>query len=487
MAATSAQVPSTEDDEAWLYGDENKAPKGDESSSKVTENGDTNENKSAIKSREGSKEPGKKDDKEEGEMSGEEKEEEDDSDDDDVQVTIGDIKTWTASDTPRNLFKGGTAYQKTGAGGTSVQKGASGKGLDIEAQGTINGVPVYEFDLSSLKTEDKPWNKPGADITDYFNYGFTEETWELYCEKHNRLRADNHAPLGGTKTSSHSVSGGTRSFEKRDKDSSQIGSSIPTTSQVGKRFNTNVPTRKMSGTIDVIGSTARSSRRPGDHESSEDYRKYNQTSVPPPGVPDYSMPPPGMPPPGVPPPGVAPSAVPPPPGVTVSGATYVGTDPYDPYYATVTTDRSQPPPGFTVPTYNYDSTHSSYGISYTEPHHANWESSYEDRWRHRELSPEADLYGRDRDSYRRDRGDRDRERDRDRDSHRERGRDRERDRERRDRSRSGDRDSSRHRTRRKKEDEADHHKSKHRSKSKKKRDKDDPDSSQPNDDSETKD
>ena len=31
----------------------------------------------------------------------------------------------------------------------------------------------------------------GADITDYFNYGFTEETWQQYCEKQRRLIAMN--------------------------------------------------------------------------------------------------------------------------------------------------------------------------------------------------------------------------------------------------------------------------------------------------------
>lgn len=34
----------------------------------------------------------------------------------------------------------------------------------------------------------------GADITDYFNYGFTEDTWKQYCEKQRRLRMDLNMP-----------------------------------------------------------------------------------------------------------------------------------------------------------------------------------------------------------------------------------------------------------------------------------------------------
>ncbi|KAI5181514.1 hypothetical protein NEOKW01_1695 [Nematocida sp. AWRm80] len=35
---------------------------------------------------------------------------------------------------------------------------------------------------------DKPWNKPGEDITDYFNYGFNETTWKEYLSKQRKLR-----------------------------------------------------------------------------------------------------------------------------------------------------------------------------------------------------------------------------------------------------------------------------------------------------------
>lgn len=55
----------------------------------------------------------------------------------------------------------------------------------------INGVPATEFSVESL--EDKPWRKPGADITDYFNYGFNEITWQAYCERQRRLRMESGA------------------------------------------------------------------------------------------------------------------------------------------------------------------------------------------------------------------------------------------------------------------------------------------------------
>ena len=32
----------------------------------------------------------------------------------------------------------------------------------------------------------------GADISDYFNYGFTEEIWVQYCDRQRRLRAENN-------------------------------------------------------------------------------------------------------------------------------------------------------------------------------------------------------------------------------------------------------------------------------------------------------
>lgn len=69
--------------------------------------------------------------------------------------------------------------------------------------GTINGVPAADFNLDSL--EDKPWRKPGADITDYFNYGFNEDTWRAYCERQKRSVSMVLSQPQNTFVSSHQI------------------------------------------------------------------------------------------------------------------------------------------------------------------------------------------------------------------------------------------------------------------------------------------
>ena len=41
---------------------------------------------------------------------------------------------------------------------------------------------------TDLGEKDKPWRLPGADQTDFFNYGFDEFTWAAYCLKQKTLR-----------------------------------------------------------------------------------------------------------------------------------------------------------------------------------------------------------------------------------------------------------------------------------------------------------
>ncbi|KAI1702972.1 calcineurin-like phosphoesterase domain-containing protein [Ditylenchus destructor] len=57
---------------------------------------------------------------------------------------------------------------------------------------------VYDADLSAMGTY-RPWMLPGADITDYFNFGFNEDTWNRYCERQQKL----HAEFTGDQASVH--------------------------------------------------------------------------------------------------------------------------------------------------------------------------------------------------------------------------------------------------------------------------------------------
>lgn len=113
------------------------------------------------------------------------KSDQDESDsDDDVTITIGDIKSTTNYNIKQrgNLLAQGTAAAqekpKTTMGKFSIE--------EFESVGTISGQLAHEFSIDSL--EEKPWRKPGADITDYFNYGFNEETWRAYCERQKKMR-----------------------------------------------------------------------------------------------------------------------------------------------------------------------------------------------------------------------------------------------------------------------------------------------------------
>lgn len=47
-----------------------------------------------------------------------------------------------------------------------------------------------DLDADFPSEDDKPWRRPGSDITDYFNYGFDEFTWASYCLKQQELRKE---------------------------------------------------------------------------------------------------------------------------------------------------------------------------------------------------------------------------------------------------------------------------------------------------------
>ena len=222
-----------------------------------------------------------------------EEDDDDDDDEDDVQINIGDYKPGSLSLTPGpiniNMKKGPSA----GAAKTKVVA------VDLNAEGTVNGESIYDFNVDTI--EEKPWTKPGADITDYFNYGFTEENWKLYCLKQRKLRqevADEGMP--------HQSSGPSNQKPGRDYNNRSVDSIVNENSKYsGQQLKAlgagPPPGRKPCGSIDVIGTQSGGipSRRPMDQNDFDaNPNKIQVLSRPPPlGPPppfNMSMPPPHL-------------------------------------------------------------------------------------------------------------------------------------------------------------------------------------------------
>ncbi|XP_026803914.3 pre-mRNA 3'-end-processing factor FIP1 isoform X3 [Pangasianodon hypophthalmus] len=178
----AAEAPAGDEEEEWLYGDEGETKETEEEEAKL--NAAVSAPSAPAAPEENSTGNGVAS-QEEAQGDNEDSESDSDDDDDDVRVTIGDIKTGA----PQYTSYGAAPVNlniKTGGSRPYGAVGAKVKGVDLDAPGSINGGPVLEVDMESF--EEKPWRKPGADLSDYFNYGFNEETWKAYCEKQKRLR-----------------------------------------------------------------------------------------------------------------------------------------------------------------------------------------------------------------------------------------------------------------------------------------------------------
>nr|CAG4650421.1 EOG090X0BVA [Sida crystallina] len=244
---------------------------------------------------------------------GDEDEDDDDDDesDDDVKITIGDITANPATYTSSfNLKRGAPGQNNQGTGEKS-------KFTTEEFDGSmaINGVPAHEFSLDSL--EEKPWRKPGADITDYFNYGFNEMTWQSYCDRQRRLRMESGAGI----PASLGLGPPPKVFPLPVIPVAPVPIPISVVNENSKYAGSVAvkkagppPARKMAGAIDVIGGGNLSSRRPESGVSPpatnlEETPVVEKASV---SAPDFSRPPPGFPNMALPPPFVPPPALPPP-------------------------------------------------------------------------------------------------------------------------------------------------------------------------------
>lgn len=57
--------------------------------------------------------------------------------------------------------------------------------IEPTATGIFDARSILELDLSALT--EKQWRRPGSDISDWFNYGFDELSWEAYCYRRRDL------------------------------------------------------------------------------------------------------------------------------------------------------------------------------------------------------------------------------------------------------------------------------------------------------------
>lgn len=57
--------------------------------------------------------------------------------------------------------------------------------INPDMPGVMDGRSILDVDLAALA--DKPWRRPGSDISDWFNYGFDEISWEAYCYRRRDL------------------------------------------------------------------------------------------------------------------------------------------------------------------------------------------------------------------------------------------------------------------------------------------------------------
>lgn len=102
--------------------------------------------------------------------------------------------------TPSATPKVEVAFQAAHAKPTAPQKPGSAyppvhaSTIDVNANPIhpSTGKPILATDLDTdfPSEDDKPWRRPGSDISDYFNYGFDEFTWASYCLKQQDLRRE---------------------------------------------------------------------------------------------------------------------------------------------------------------------------------------------------------------------------------------------------------------------------------------------------------
>ena len=101
------------------------------------------------------------------------------------------------------------------------------------------------IDIDSLT--EKPWRKPEVDLSDYFNYGFNEDTWRLYCKRQQEIRqegrnlfAQQAVPNYGPGLGANNGMGGTASMMAQRGAAAAAANSAANNSQQGNMMQGNM-------------------------------------------------------------------------------------------------------------------------------------------------------------------------------------------------------------------------------------------------------
>ena len=111
----------------------------------------------------------------------------------------------------------------------------------------IGGNQKSVYDLEIGKLTEKPWLDRNSDLSDYFNYGFNEDTWKLYCERQKQMRLE-ASMLAKIKT----VDGNKNQGGISNRSAGQIAQKSMQGPQIGNRGQPNAGVQSRSGVLPKI-------------------------------------------------------------------------------------------------------------------------------------------------------------------------------------------------------------------------------------------
>ncbi|KZO94095.1 hypothetical protein CALVIDRAFT_234099 [Calocera viscosa TUFC12733] len=100
-------------------------------------------------------------------------------------VTLQPIISTSAAEVKPAVSEPVRAESRAIPNGPPPRAASNAPEIDPAAPGMLDARSIYEVELQSLT--EKPWRRSGSDLSDWFNYGFDEISWEAYCLRKKEL------------------------------------------------------------------------------------------------------------------------------------------------------------------------------------------------------------------------------------------------------------------------------------------------------------